>query len=257
MSIPKEGGFSRSKRPRTVFMERSVLLRIFLRSLTIQGSFNPWRMQNMGFAFSLLPCLLRDPRAADAIERHLQMFNTHPYLAAPIIGAVVRGGEEGAAVEAVDRLKTALMGPYAAIGDSFFWGALKTFCAVGAALAALAGSLLAPLVFLILFTPAHFWVRGKGYLEGCRREKGGIDFIRGLDLPGAGGRVRSFLPVLVGILAAVAGDAVRRSWTSLPEIPATAVAFFLILLSFLAVRRGISPLAILYGTTLLCMALSI
>jgi len=242
-------------------MERSVLLRIFLRSLTIQGSFNLWRMQNMGFAFSLLPFLLRNPgagrRAAAAVERHLQMFNTHPYLAAPIIGAVVKTEEEGAAVEAVDRLKTALMGPYAAIGDSFFWGVLKTFCAVGATLVALAGTLLAPLAFLILFTPAHFWVRGKGYLEGYRRGKDGIDFIRGLDLPGAGGRIRSFLPVVVGILAAAAGDAVRRSWTSLPEIPATAVAFFVILLSFLAVRRGISPLAILYGTTLLCMVLSI
>jgi PTS system mannose-specific IID component len=260
-SLPEKAGFSGSKGLRTAFMERSVLLRVFLRSLTVQGSFNFWRMQNLGFAYSLLPFLLREPgvrrRAAEAVERHLRMFNTHPYLAAPIIGAVVKTEEGGAADEEVDRLKMALMGPYAAIGDSFFWGVLKIFCAAGATLVALAGSLLAPLMFFILYSPAHFWVRGMGYLEGYRRGKGGIDFIRGLDLPGAGGRIRSFSPVLIGILAAVAGDAVRRSWTFLPGITAAVFALLAVLLFFLAVRRGISPLSILYGTTLLCMGLSI
>ena len=52
---------------------------------------------------------------------HLQMFNTHPYLTAAVIGSVVRLEEDGDKLEA-DHLKKAVMGPYAAIGDSFFWG---------------------------------------------------------------------------------------------------------------------------------------
>jgi len=45
--------------------------------------------------------------------------------------------------------------------------------------------------------------------------------------------------------------------TSLPEIPVKTVALALIILCFMGVRRGISPIRILYGATLLCMALSI
>ena len=37
---------------RELLLKRSVLIDIFLRSLTIQASFNFKRMQNLGFAFS-------------------------------------------------------------------------------------------------------------------------------------------------------------------------------------------------------------
>ena len=50
-------------------------------------------MQNLGFAFSVLP-LAKNLKAnkeqvTALLARHLQLFNTHPYLAAPIIGSVV------------------------------------------------------------------------------------------------------------------------------------------------------------------------
>jgi hypothetical protein len=48
-----------------------------------------------------------------------------------------------------------------------------------------------------------------------------------------------------------------RSWTFLPEIPMKVVVLVFILLCFTCVRRGISPLGILYGMTLLCMVLSV
>ncbi len=164
-------------------MKRSDLINVFLRSLFIQASLNFRGMQNLGFAFAMAPVAERfgddKPRVAGFLTRHLQSFNTHPYLAASVIGAVVRieegldAGDDGAEVVT---LKNVLMGPYAAIGDSFFWGALKPFAAISGVLMAVQGFLLAPLLFFFLYTPAHLWVRIKGFREGYRRGEKGIEF---------------------------------------------------------------------------------
>ena len=103
--------------------------KIWFRSLTVQASLNFWRMQNLGFCYALLPWIRqaggdRD-QMARRLTRHLQPFNTHPYLTAPVLGAVLHAetrpdaSADGAAAQA---LKNALTGPYAAIGDAFFWG---------------------------------------------------------------------------------------------------------------------------------------
>jgi mannose PTS system EIID component len=250
----------RSKAVNGLMMNGSTLFGIFLRSLTIQVSFNFWRMQNLGFAFAMLPLVHRqdgDPvRIAASLARQLQMINTHPYMAAPVIGAVARIEEEGPATEVVD-LKEALMGPYAAIGDSFFWGALRPFSAVGAVIVAFTGTFPAPLAFLLLYSPAHLWIRGMGFLEGYRRGKNGIHFIRGLDLPGAVARIRFLSLILIGVLAAVAVEMACRPWNLLPVIPARSAALILLVLIFLGVRKGISAVQVLYGMTLLSMVLSI
>ena len=239
-------------------MKRSVLIQILLRSLTIQASFNFKRMQNLGFTFTMLPQLRNyDPqRVIHSLASHLQMFNTHPYFTAAVVGSIVRLEEEGDTLEA-DHLKKAVMGPYAAIGDSFFWGALRLFSAVGAVLLAYQGYLLAPLAFLLLYNPAHVWVRINGFFEGYRRGRNNIHFIKGLDLPRLTGRIRLLSLILTGILAAVVAEMAYRPLDILPEIPGKAVALTLILLCFLGIRKGIAPLLILYGTALVCMVLSI
>ena len=149
------------------------------------------------------------------------------------------------------------MGPYAAIGDPFFWGALRPFSALVAVILALKGFLLAPLAFVILYDPTHAWVRGKGFIEGYRLGKGSIEFVRGLILPAVTSRIRFVSLILIGILAAVATEMASHSWTFFSEIPGKAVMLVLIILCFMGVRRGISPMMILYGATLLCVALSI
>jgi PTS system mannose-specific IID component len=153
-------------------------------------------MQNLGFAMAVIPVIrewnLSVKEAAGLLTRHLQMFNTHPYFTGPVLGSVVRLEEKSGGGEVSDSImiKQSLMGPYAAIGDTFFWGALRPFAAIVACVLAYAGYLVAPLAFLLLYTPAHLWVRLKGFIEGYKRGKQGIEFIRMMDLPRIAVRIR-------------------------------------------------------------------
>ncbi len=233
---------------------------ILLRSLTIQASFNFCTMQGPGFVFALLPFIRRkrdEQGRAELLGNHLQRFNTHPYLAAAVLGSVVRMEEEGDPQAAL-QLKSALMGPYAAIGDVFFWGALRSFSAVGAAILALKGFMIAPLALLLLYNPAHLWVRAKGFYAGYRHGKRGIDFIRGVDLPAVAVRIRFVTLLLLGILAAVAAERVHYPWDSLPDLSEMAIGLALVLFFLLGIRRGgVSQIIILYGMTALCMVIAI
>jgi PTS system mannose-specific IID component len=43
-------------------MTRPPLIQVFVRSFLIQASFNYWRMQNLGFAFAMIPVIRRFSR---------------------------------------------------------------------------------------------------------------------------------------------------------------------------------------------------
>ena len=56
----------------------------------LQGSWNYERMQNGGWCFSMIPAIKKlypnkEDQAA-ALKRHLEFYNTHPYVSAPVIG---------------------------------------------------------------------------------------------------------------------------------------------------------------------------
>jgi PTS system mannose-specific IID component len=240
-------------------------LKIFLSSLLIQSSFNYRGMQNLGFTFSLLPLarmLTGDKkRVAALLTRHLQMFNTHPYLSAPIIGSVVRMEEEDKETDksgaAAVNLKNALMGPYAAIGDSFFWGALKPLAAVFSVLLALQQYLLAPLALLLIYNPAHLWVRIRGFMEGYHRGKEGIYFIRYLELPRLTGWVRWFSLAGLGAIAALSSQSIHAPSLGRGIGLLTPVAFLsLIILFYWGMRNGVSQVMIIYGLVLIIGILS-
>lgn len=129
--------------------------RLFARSLCLQACWSFERMQNLGLTYCLEPwlerCYARRPRERDAaLGRHLDYFNTQPYMASFIIGMICALEEEAAALpaeegrsrlETMERLKKAASAALAGLGDALFWGALRPF---GAALAWLAALLLWP-----------------------------------------------------------------------------------------------------------------
>jgi len=120
-------------------MDKKLQFKIFIRALFLQVGWNYRKMQNIGFAFSLLPALKQiyiGDRLNDAIIRHLDYFNTQPNMAGFTIGLCVkleqqasklRGQEEISAHEKIKSLKYALSTSTAAIGDRLFWGTLKPF----------------------------------------------------------------------------------------------------------------------------------
>ena len=156
-------------------------LSIWWRSTFIQGSWNYERMQNGGWAFSLIPAIkklykTKEERSA-ALTRHLEFFNTHPYVASPIIGVTLALEEDranGAQVDdvTIQGVKVGMMGPLAGIGDPVFWFTVRPILgALGASLA-MAGNILGPIIFFLgwnIIRMAFTWYTQEfGYKAGSR-----------------------------------------------------------------------------------------
>jgi mannose PTS system EIID component len=133
---------------------------VWWRSTFIQGSWNYERMQNGGWAYSMIPAIKKLYKTKEdqsaALKRHLEFFNTHPYVASPIIGVTLALEEEranGAPVDdtAIQGVKVGMMGPLAGIGDPVFWFTVRPILgALGASLA-LTGNILGPIIFFVLW----------------------------------------------------------------------------------------------------------
>src|SRR5699024_6153019 len=154
---------------------------IWWRSTFLQGSWNYERMQNGGWVYSMIPAIKRlyktkEDRAA-ALERHLEFFNTHPYVASPILGVTLALEEEranGATVEnkAIQGVKVGMMGLLAGIGDPVFWFKFKPMVGAVVSLLALSGSILGSLIYFIfwnLFRMSFMWYTQEGgYKAGSK-----------------------------------------------------------------------------------------
>ena len=163
---------------------------VMLRSQFLQGSWNYERMQNGGWAYSLIPALKKlypnKDDASAALKRHLEFFNTHPYIAAPILGVTLALEEEranGVQIDdaAIQGVKVGMMGPLAGIGDPVFWFTVRPILGAIAASLATGGSVIAPLFFFFIWNivrVAFLWYTQEfGYQKGSEITKdlsGGI-----------------------------------------------------------------------------------
>ena len=133
---------------------------MFWRSWFLLGSFNFERMQSIGFCVTMIPAIKRLYKTKEdqsaALKRHLEFFNTEPYMAAPIMGITAAMEQEranGAPLDdaTISGVKIGLIGPLAGVGDPVFQGTLRPILgALGASIAA-TGSILGPLLFFIPF----------------------------------------------------------------------------------------------------------
>lgn len=183
-------------------LSKSDRQKVWWRSTFLQGSWNYERMQNLGWAYALIPAIKKlytskEDRAA-ALKRHLEFFNTHPYVAAPIIGVTLALEEEranGAEIDdtAIQGVKIGMMGPLAGVGDPVFWFTVRPILgALGASLA-MAGNIVGPLLFFFgwnIIRMAFLWYTQElGYKAGSEITKdisGGIlkDITKGASILG-------------------------------------------------------------------------
>ncbi|GGE36135.1 PTS system mannose/fructose/sorbose family transporter subunit IID [Streptococcus himalayensis] len=176
--------------------------KVWWRSQFLQASWNYERMQNLGWAYSLVPALKKlytskEDQAA-ALKRHMEFFNTHPYVAAPIIGVTLALEEEranGADIDdaAIQGVKIGMMGPLAGIGDPVFWFTVRPILGSLGASLALSGNIIGPIIFFVawnLIRMSFLWYTQEiGYKAGSEITKdmsGGIlqDITKGASILG-------------------------------------------------------------------------
>ena len=154
---------------------------VWWRSTFLQGSWNYERMQNGGWAYSLIPVLkklykTKEDRAA-ALKRHLEFYNCHPYLTSPILGVTMALEEEranGAPIDdvTIQGVKVGMMGPLAGIGDPVFWFTVKPIIGALAASLAMTGNILGPIIYFVAWNAirmAFMWYTQElGYKAGSK-----------------------------------------------------------------------------------------
>lgn len=187
-------------RPLPARLRRSIELRAFL----VQGSWNYRVMQGTGMAFAILPLLrhlgLQGRELDEALARHADHFNAHPYLASLALGALARLEVDETEAETVRRFRSAIRGPLGALGDRFIWAAwLPATAAVGLLLHwSGTGGVWAVAAFVILFNIVHLAIRFTGFRIGFEAGTGVGARLRALGTSGWTERVAAILLALVG-----------------------------------------------------------
>ena len=184
-------------------------------------------MQTRGFCYSMIPAIRRlyqenDDDQRQEIRRHLEFFNTHPYMAAPVLGVTLAMEEQranGAAIDdaAINGIKVGLMGPLAGVGDPIYWGTVRpVFAALGAGIA-MSGSLLGPLLFFVLFNAVRLLTLYYGISYGYRK---GVDIVKDM-----GGGFLQKLTEGASILGLFVMGALVNKWThvNIPLVVSTVV----------------------------------
>lgn len=144
----------------------------FVRSFSVQGSWSYRSMLGSGLAFCLLPMLrgrgLERDELRAAMKRHLESFNSHPYLFGVALGAVARMEEDGVDPERIHRFKEAIQGSLGGLGDFLIWGAWRPATLLLALVLALAGAppWLPVTVFLVLYNAGHLTLRWWSFRAG-------------------------------------------------------------------------------------------
>lgn len=189
---------------------------MFIRSNFLQGSWNFERMQALGFCFATVPIIKRlypenNEDRKQAIRRHLEFFNTQPFVAAPIHGVVAAMEEEranGAPIDdgAINSVKIGMMGPFAGVGDPIFWGTARPIISALGASLAINGSILGPILFFVLFNIVRLCARYFGIVYGYKK---------GLNIIGdVGGGVLKKLTEGTSILGLFVMGALVNKWTN-------------------------------------------
>ncbi|MDY4522626.1 MAG: PTS system mannose/fructose/sorbose family transporter subunit IID [Atopobium sp.] len=154
-----------------------------LGSLGMEFSWTYYKQMNLAFALMVNKLLEKiyagNPEGYKAaLVRHMAFFNITVQFA-PFVGGIAMSMEERVArgemePDAINEVKSALMGPLSGVGDSIFLATLRVVAAGVAISLAQQGNALAPLVYLLIYNIPAFLTRVYGVQLGYNL---GVNFL--------------------------------------------------------------------------------
>ena len=252
------------------------LRQVFWRSCMLDSSWNYERQQNIGYSFAMTPVIKKlheegSEKQKRAYARGLDFMAVTPQLSTLLMGINAAMEEENANNEDFDEgsiaaVKTSLMGPLAGIGDSLIAGTLRII-ATGVAIGfSQQGSLLGPLLLLLIFNVPGFIIRWFGLKFGYTYGQSFItDAAAGgsmekvtyaasiVGLMAIGGMIASYvsldLPIMVG-----AGEFAKPLVEYFNMImPCTMQLLLFGFMYWLLGRKGVKTVWVLLATIVVCI----
>jgi len=247
------------------------------------SNYNYERLQATGFVHAMTPIIRRLYHTPEeikaALERHLVFFNTEPNWGGVIHGSVIAMEEQRANGathiddDAINSVKTGLMGPLAGIGDTIDQGTiLPITLAIGISLAGIGtvtagqspdisgvtGNPMGAIVFMLMISVISIGISYFAYTQGYYR---GRNFVTDVLRSGALDRIITGAGVLGNmVLGALAAQFVGVFWAYpiiigsthlnvqtdiLDKIYPGLLGLGLVLLTWWLLKRRVSPIALL------------
>jgi fructoselysine and glucoselysine-specific PTS system IID component len=257
-------------------LSKKDLRQIFWRSCQLDSSWNYERQQNLGYSYAMAAAVAKlhednPEKKKKALKRGLEFMAVTPQLSTLIMGINAAMEEENANKpdfndDSINAIKTSLMGPLAGIGDSLIPGTLRIIITGIAIGFAMAGNILGPILFVVLYNIPCMIIRWfclkKGYTFGTefisKAEKTGImeKIAVGaaiIGLMAIGGMIANFiwldLPVKVG-----SGDFAKPLVGYFDEIMPNLIPLALFGLMYFLLGKKLKTTTILPGILIVSVA---
>jgi len=172
-----------TEQPRVSLTRGDVQKSFWLWTFFSHANYNYERLQGTAFAQAMTPIIRRlykDPEEIKAaLKRHLVFFNTEPNVGGVIHGAVIAMEEQranGADIDddAINSVKSGLMGPMAGVGDTITQGTITPILlAMGISLAQ-AGNVLGPILYFVLEVGIMLSLAYFMWMQGYDRGRAGV-----------------------------------------------------------------------------------
>ena len=234
-----------------------------------ESNYNYERLQSTAFAHAMIPVIEKlygsKEEKVDAVKRHLNFFNTEPMCGSVIHGITIAMEEKKAngvpiTSEAINSVKTGLMGPLAGIGDTITQGIITPILLSLCIGLTMQGNIGGPIIYLIaqyviMFVLSYtLWMNGYKYgqvavekiLEGGMINK----VIEGASIMGTlvmGGLVATFVSFNT-IIEFDLGESIfslQENFFDAIMPGLLPLALTLVVLKFL--KKGVQPLRIMGG----------
>jgi len=252
-------------------IDKKILRSMFWRLQLFQVSWNYERMQGLGYAFTIKPVLEKLYKTKEerevALKRHLEFFNTHSTMAAPILGMTAAIEEKGGngAGQGASGIKVGLMGPLAGLGDSILWLTwMPIAMSIGAAFAK-DGNFFGPILALILFNIVNIPLKWYGIKVGYQK---GVNFLTQAGHSGIVQRYTTMATVLgIVVIGGLIPQLVQLTTPYVLKVGSTEIKFqeifdgilpsllplAITIISFMLIRKGFNAIKILLGMIIICI----